>query len=95
MADVDDLNLLPGSHTYSVARLDIGEMHSVSRSLEERQLDELSETIAVNRRNLSHAATSVLNRIKEKLPKRRYRVNTGVMVADNRLFVCAVIERIK
>ena len=96
MSNADKLNLLPGSQTYSVAHLNVGQTHSISRSLADEALDEISEAITRNRRNLSHAATAVLSRVREKLPERRFTVNTGVLLAgDNRIYVCAVIERVK
>jgi hypothetical protein len=90
-------NMLPGSHTYSVARLDVGQIHSISRTFDAPDLDgHLSDTIAKTRRNLAHSATAVFGRVKDKMPERRFTVNTGVLLAaDNRLYVTAVIERVK
>lgn len=89
--------LQPGSHTHSVAHLTLGGTHTISRHVETADTPApLSQDIAKQRRNLAHAATAVFVRVKDKLPDRLYTVNTGVMVAgDNRLYVCAVIERVK
>ncbi len=98
MANADTKSsLMPGSHTYSVARLNVGQVHSISRPFDAPDLDgQVSETIAKTRRNLAHSATAVFGRVKEKLPERRFTVNTGVLLAaDNRIYVTAVIERVK
>lgn len=97
MANADKSSLMPGSHTYSVARLNVGQVHSISRPFDAvADLDgQVSETIAKTRRNLAHSATAVFGRVKEKMPERRFTVNTGVLLAaDNRIYVCAVIERV-
>lgn len=96
MANAESLNLLPGSHTYTVARLRIGQLHSITRPFDDSGLTgQASEVIAKARNNLAHQATSVFGRVREKMPDRSYTVNTGVMVAgDNRVYVCAVIERV-
>ena len=89
--------LLPGSHTHSVAHLSFGDTHTISRSFDMSGDGEvISAGIADQRRKLAHSATAVFARVREKLPERRYSVNTGLMVAgDNRLYICAVIERVK
>jgi hypothetical protein len=96
MSNGNDLKLLSGGHTYSVARLDLRDTHTISRELVHPRKVELADVIASERRKLSHNATSLFSRVKEKLPERDFTVNTGVMTAgNNRLYVCAVIERIK
>jgi hypothetical protein len=97
MGTADKSGLLPGSHTYSVARLDVGQSHAISRPFEVSDShDPLSDTIAKIRNSMAHSATAVFSRVKDKLPERRFTVNTGVLLAaDNRLYVCAVIERVK
>lgn len=96
---MNDLKLLPGSHTHSVAHLDLGDTHTISRSFDLHATTPFApaaETIADQRRKLSHSATAVFSRVREKLPERRFSVNTGVLIAgENRLYVCAVIERVK
>lgn len=97
MANGDKTNLLPGSHTYSVARLNVGQAHSITRPFDVPDIEgTLSEMIGKTRRNLAHSATAVFGRVKDKMPDRSFTVNTGVLVAaDNRLYVCAIIERVK
>lgn len=92
----DTSSLLPGSHTYSVARLDVGQLHSISRCFDTPdQSAQLNEVITRTRRSLAHSATALFGRVKDKMPDRRFTVNTGVLLAANKLYVCAVIERIK
>ena len=88
---------MAGSHTYSVARLDVGQVHSISKPFEFTDIDgQVSKFIADTRRNLGHSATAVFARVRDKMPERKFTVNTGVLLAaDNRVYVCAVIERIK
>ena len=98
LSNVEELvNMLPGSHTYNVARLRVGQLHSITRPFDDSGLSgEASEVIARTRYSLAHQATSVSGRVREKMPDRTFTVNTGVLVAaDNRLYVCAVIERIQ
>jgi hypothetical protein len=97
MADAEHLNLLPGSHTYTVARLEVGQAHSITRPFGDSRLDgQASDAIAKTRRKLAHVASTVFGRVREKMPDRTYTVNTGVLVAaDNRLYVCAIIERVE
>lgn len=97
MADAaESLNLWPGSHTYTVARLQVGQAHSITRPFDDSGLSgPANEVIAKAKSNLAHQACTVFGRVKEKMPDRSYTVNTGVMLAaDNRLYVCAVIERV-
>jgi hypothetical protein len=97
METADTSSMLPGSHTYSVAHLDVGQSHAISRPFEVLDVDSaVSEMIAKIRNSMAHSATAVFHRVRDKLPERRFTVNTGVLLAaDNRLYVCAVIERIK
>lgn len=97
METADTSSMLPGSHTYSVAHLDVGQSHAISRPFEASDgVDRLSDTIAKIRNSMAHSATAVFHRVRDKLPERRFTVNTGVLIAaDNRLYVCAVIERVK
>lgn len=84
-----------GSHTHSVARLDIGASHTISRPVQP-DTDSLAETISRHRRSLAHAATVTSGRVRRDMPERQFAVNTGVLCSsDNRLYVCAVIERIR
>ena len=96
MGNEDRSNLLPGSHTHSVARLDVGEIYSISRPFEPSQgATRTPNTIARTRSLLAHSATALFGRVKEKLPERQFTVNTGVLAADNRLYITAIIHRVK
>jgi hypothetical protein len=84
-----------GTHTYSVAHLKVGDTHTVSRSLDPipRGLS-AAALIDDQRRKLVHSATALFVRIREKLPDHTYSATTGVLTAaNNRLYVCVVIER--
>ena len=96
MKNADSSKQAPGTHVYSVARLNVGQTHSISRPFERPGSNgQVNEVIAKTRRNLAHAATALFSKVKERLPERRFTVQTGVMLsADNRLYVCAVIERV-
>ena len=95
--EVNGLNMRSGSNAMSVARLNVGATHALSREVEPPSRGgglELAETISKVRSSMAHLATAVISRVREKLPERAYTVSTGVMTtSDNRLWVCAVIER--
>lgn len=97
MSNGNDLNLLPGGHTHSVANLDFGDTHTISRILSGTSAKAFEpDAISEVRQRLAHSATAVFSRVREKLPERKYQVSTGLMFdTRNRLHVCAVIERVK
>lgn len=85
--------LQEGSHTDSVARLDLNGIHAMSRQVTGPVTPGV---ITQMRRSLTRAATSTLGRVTSRVPKRRFKITTGVMFsADNRAFVCAVIQRVR
>lgn len=85
----------PGNHIHCVALLNVGQVHSISRPfMGEKTNGPLSDSISNTRRKLARFSSALYGRVTERMPERRYTVNTGVLVADNQVYVTAVIERV-
>jgi hypothetical protein len=96
MADEDALNMKPGSHAYSVARLGVGQTHTTTFNVcnEPVHKQRTPSLISERRGRMAHAATSIIGRVREKLPERTYAVSTGLLTtSDNTIYVAAVITR--
>ena len=86
--------LVAGSFTDRLARLEIGECESTIREFNPRSTARPDDVSAM-KRNLVSNVTPTVKRVTDRYPERRYEIETGVLATSaNGLYSVCVVKRV-